>query len=87
MPSKKTKDQRLAFARRDRHMLEKWAVIRENTDWHWTLIDSQGRKIEFWPTANKFMFEGRTHEGDVEDVCVFVSKWIDPPKVSRGILR
>ena len=46
---------------------EGWTI---HTDYHWSRT-LQGKRLDYWPSRNKFQFNGRIMHGDVED---FIAK-------------
>ena len=38
----------------------------QHTQWHWSRVLSNGEKVQYWPTKNKFHYKNKTHCGGVE---------------------
>ena len=37
----------------------------QHTEYHW-FRDLNGKRLDYWPSRNKFQYEGRIHCGDVK---------------------
>lgn len=38
---------------------------KKHTDYHWSRI-LDGKRLDYWPSKNKFQYEGRIHTGGIE---------------------
>ncbi len=45
----------------------------KHTLWHWSR-DLNGKKIDFWPTKDKWLYDGKVMTGDVDKFIAKISK-------------
>lgn len=38
---------------------------KQHTQWHWSR-DLNGKRLDYWPSRNKFMYDGRVMQGDIK---------------------
>ena len=46
---------------------------KKHTQWHWSK-DVLGKRLDFWPTKDKWQYEGRIYFGDVDKFIAHIAK-------------
>ncbi|RUR52734.1 hypothetical protein [Vreelandella populi] len=47
----------------------------QHTEYHWSRM-LNGKRLDYWPSTTRFMYQGKTHRGDVMG---FIRKREEPP--------
>lgn len=68
----------------------------EHSQWHWSRM-LNGKRLDYWPSTQKFRYAGRTHQGDVwgfirnrepQIVTFTIEDWTDrsrAPALRKGV--